>query len=188
MTPEEGIKLLTKQVRGALLRAPLLAGNEAVNFTLDNFKRQGFLGNTFEPWKTRKVGWVKDKRKGRAILVDTGRLRRSIRITKLNQDSVTIGSDVKYARAHNEGASIGVIQSVKAFKRNRTYLDEVSAPRAKKQKWERSVIGQSNVKAHTRRINVRIPKRQFIGNSPYLNARIKRVISAAFLKEINALK
>ena len=166
MTPEEGIKLLTKQVRGALLRAPLLAGNEAVNFTLDNFKRQGFLGNTFEPWKTRKVGWVKDKRKGRAVLVDTGRLRRSIRITKLNQDSVTIGSDVKYARAHNEGASIGVIQSVRGFTRKN---------------------GQS-VKAHTRRINVRIPKRQFIGNSPYLNARIKRVISAAFLKEINALK
>jgi phage gpG-like protein len=155
MTPEEGIKKLAAQVKGALLRAPLLAGNEAVNFALDNFKRQGFMGNTFMPWQSRKVGWKKDKRKGRSLLVDTGRLKRSIRITKLNKDSVTIGSDVKYAKAHNEGASITVVQSVKGFTRK----------------------NGSNVKAHSRRVNIRIPKRQFIGNSPFLEARIKKVIS-----------
>ena len=162
MTPEQGIQQLMNKYRVAVLRVPLLAGNEAVNFTLDNFKMQGFLGATFQPWTTRKGGWKRDKRKGRALLIDTGRLRRSIRITRITADSVAIGSNVKYAQAHNQGASIGVIQSVKSFSRS----------------------NGSSVKAHTRRVNIKIPRRQFIGNSPYLNARISRVITATFLKEL----
>jgi len=162
MTPEQGIQQLMNKYRVAVLRVPLLAGNEAVNFTLDNFKMQGFLGATFQPWATRKTGWKRDKRKGRALLIDTGRLRRSIRITRITADSVSIGSNVKYAQAHNQGASISVIQSVRSFSRS----------------------NGSNVKAHTRRVNVKIPRRQFMGNSPYLNARISRVITATFLKEL----
>jgi phage gpG-like protein len=162
MTPEEGIAILAKRFKGVWLRVPLLVGNEAINFTLDNFRRQGFLGSTFQPWATRKTGWKKDKRKGRAILTDTSRLKRSIRITKLSADEVAYGTDVKYAQAHNEGLKLGIIQSVKSFTRK----------------------SGAEVKAHTRRIDQRIPKRQFMGNSPYLNARITRVVSAAFLKEL----
>ncbi|NOS92456.1 MAG: hypothetical protein HOP30_11075 [Cyclobacteriaceae bacterium] len=189
MTPEQGIAQLQQQFKSVMIRVPLLVGNEAVNFALDNFRMQGFQGATFQPWAKRKVSWVKSKRSGRNLLVDTARLRRSIRITAMTMDYVSIGSDVKYARAHNEGVNgLGVIQTVRGFKRNKTYLDEVSAPRARKAKYEKSIVGQSQVSAHTRRIVMRIPKRQFIGNSPYLDQRIKRVVTAAFMKEIKTLQ
>jgi len=162
MEPAEGIKLLEQKFKSVLPRLPLLAGNEAVNFALDNFKRQGFLGHAFQPWAIRKVGWKKDRRKGRNLLIDTGRLRRSIRIVSLTQTSVTVGSDVKYAKAHNEGLRIGLIQTVKGFTRK----------------------NGSEVKPHTRRIDQRIPRRQFLGESPYLNARIVRVFTAEFMKSL----
>jgi phage gpG-like protein len=189
MTPEQGIAQLQKQFKSVWLRVPILVGNEAVNFTLDNFRLQGFMGATFQSWRPRKVSWKKDKRTGRNLLIDSGRLRRSIRIVSLTTDYVSIGTDVKYAKAHNEGVNaLGVIQTVKGFKRNRTYIDEVSAPGARKARYETTIIGQMQVKSHTRRIVMRIPKRQFMGDSPYLQQRLRRVVSYAFMKEIPSLK
>lgn len=167
MTPEQGIALLQRQFKSVWLRVPLLVGNEAVNFTLDNFRLQGFLGATFYKWRPRKVSWQKNKRPGRNLLIDRVRLKRSIRIVELSFDYVAIGSDVKYARAHNEGVNgLGLIQTVKGFDRK----------------------NGSKVSAHTRRIVMRIPKRQFMGDSPYLQQRLRRVVSYAFMKEIPSLK
>jgi phage gpG-like protein len=167
MTPEQGIAQLQRQFKSVWQRVPLLAGNEAVNFTLDNFRLQGFMGATFQSWRPRKVSWQKNKRPGRNLLIDGGRLRRSIRIVSMSFDYVSIGTDVKYARAHNEGVNgLGVIQTVKGFDRK----------------------NGSKVSAHTRRIVMRIPKRQYMGDSPYLQQRIKRVVSYAFMKEIPTLK
>lgn len=162
----QGIQQLEKQFKAVFLRLPVLVGNVAVNFVLDNFRRQGFLGNTFQRWATRKEGWKKDRRTGRSILVGTGRLRRSIRMTYVGVDSVSIGTDVPYAKAHNEGLQLGVIQTVKSFTRK-----------------SGSVVSQ-----HTRRIDQRLPKRQFIGDSPYLRAKIAREVTAAFMKEIRYIK
>lgn len=149
-----------------MLRLPVIVGNEAVNFVLDNFRLQGFQGNSFEPWAKRKRGWKKDNRSNRNILIDKGRLRRSWRVTKTGPDYVSIGSDVPYAQAHNEGLRVGQIQSVKGFTRR----------------------DGTTVSAHARRINQNIPRRRMIGNSPYLNMRLKRVASAQFLKEIRYIK
>jgi hypothetical protein len=49
-------------------------GNEVVNFSLENFKRQGFLGATFQPWPKRKnpTKWgTKVKNNNRALFVNT---------------------------------------------------------------------------------------------------------------------
>lgn len=168
MTPEQGIAQLQKQFKSVWLRVPVLVGNEAVNFTLDNFRLQGFMGAVFYAWKQRKISWVKEK-PGRAILIGKGTatLKRSIRITNLGINYLAIGTDVKYARAHNEGVNgLGVIQTVKGFSRK----------------------NGSKVTAHTRRIVMRIPKRQFMGDSPYLQQRLRRVVSYAFVKQIPGLK
>lgn len=166
MEPHQQIQLLARQYRGVYARLPLIVGNEAVNFTLDNFRLQGFMGNTFQPWLSRKQGWRKDKRKGRNILIDSGRLRRSIRITQLGPAHVAIGTDVKYARAHNEGLRMGIIQSVHGYtRRNGSFVTQ-----------------------HTRRIDQNIPKRQFMGDSQYLRARLKRVVMAEFMREIRFIK
>ncbi|MBT1702943.1 phage virion morphogenesis protein [Chryseosolibacter indicus] len=162
MTPEEGIRLLQGRFKGVMTRLPVLIGNVAVNFSLDNFRRQGFLSNTLERWPARRRGWRKDNRPNRNILINTGRLRRSIRIIRVTPSMVVVGSDVKYARVHNEGMRIGQIQSVKGHTRK----------------------NGSTVKPHTRRIDQNIPRRRFMGNSPYLNAMISRTVSAEFMKAL----
>ena len=157
---------LDARFRQATGRLPIVLGNEAINFVLDNFQMQGFMGNTFEKWLPRKQGWKKDKRTGRNILIDKGRLRRSWRIAGTSRDYVSIGTDVKYARAHNEGVRLGVIQSVQSYTRR----------------------NNQNVKAHTRRIDMRIPQRKMIGDSPYLRARLIRAARLMYMKEIRYLK
>lgn len=162
----QAIKKLERRIKGALTTLPVLVGNEVVNFSKDSFRKQGWLGNSFEPWPARKAKnkWGKTPRnKGRAILVDTARLRRSIRVIRSDWQSVTIGSDVPYAKAHNDGVRLGIIQNVRSYTR-----------KTKK--------GATPVKAHKRRIDQRLPRRRFLGNSPYLNAQLKRVAMAHIMK------
>ena len=160
------IRDIERKYKSVYTRLPLLVGNEAVNFTLDNFKLQGFIGTTFQKWIPTKKSWGKKKKRGGTILVGRGHLRRSIRITRLSRDAVAIGSNVRYARAHNEGLRLGVIQSVSSYSRR----------------------NGSQVRAHERKINMRIPKRQFMGDSPYLRARLKRIAVAEFMRHIRFLK
>ncbi|MEO8474606.1 MAG: hypothetical protein ABI477_20560 [Chryseolinea sp.] len=42
----------------------------------------------------------------RALLVQTGRLRKSIRLTKVTTNSFSIGSQTPYSAFHNQGAGM----------------------------------------------------------------------------------
>lgn len=170
-----------------LMYAPGMLGNEAVNFFTNSFRQQGWLGNSFQKWPSRKVSkWGKaDKRKGRAILVDSGRLRRSIRIVSNSRGIVRIGTDVPYAKAHNEGMRLGLIQTVRGHKRRLTKLGITKKKALKtrtKIEFGRVDNGFTVVKMHKRRIDQRIPQRQFMGNSPYLTAKLKRILQAELMK------
>ncbi|PHN00579.1 phage virion morphogenesis protein [Flavilitoribacter nigricans] len=139
-------------------------GEEAVSFAKDNFRRQGFKDAILIKWRRRKAGTPRNQ--GRAILVDTGRLKRSIRITRISRagNRVYIGSNVQYAQIHNEGGRVSGRANVRShYRRNRTG-------------------GRSRVRAHTRQVNFRMPKRQFIGPSRELNKRIRRLIRLNLIK------
>lgn len=167
------LRQIEQRFKKVMLYAPVMLGNDAVNFFKDSFKRQGWLGNSFQPWKPRKTvtKWGKTPRnKGRATLVDTGRLRRSIRLVKASNLMAVIGTDVPYARAHNEGVRLGEIQQVKAHERF-TY---------KKQR----LVKPSKVIAHYRRINQNIPQRQFMGQSQYLTKQLQRRLTAELMKSL----
>lgn len=164
------LEQMQQQMIVVLKRAPVLLGNEALNFFLDRFKDQAWLGSSKEKWAPRKKvsKWgKKTARNNRNILIDSGRLRRSVRIIRTGALDVTLGSDVPYARAHNEGLRLGVIQSVRSFNRRTKTGKRVT------------------VKAHTRRINQRLPKRQFMGNSPYLTQKLTRTLAADIIKHAN---
>ncbi len=90
--------------RTAMERSMILIGNEAKNFFVASFRKQGFDDRNVQPWKPRKK---EGKRKGRAILVDSGDLRRSIVREPVNktQLSVKISTDLPYAKVHNEGTT-----------------------------------------------------------------------------------
>lgn len=145
---------------------PQAIGTEAVNFAKDNFRRQGFQDIGVRKWKKRKPG--SQRNKGRGILIDTGKLKRSIRITRITGSRVYIGSNVIYAQIHNEGGRIKGSANVRAHRR-RTRSG-----------------GLTRVKRHTRQVNIRMPKRQFIGRSRMLDRRIQKYIRLRLLKVFKA--
>lgn len=72
---------------------PQIIANEAVNFMLDNFQKQGFQGDeVLLPWAKRKNpnAWGKPDDTGRALLIKSGRGRRSIRIGAISRGRVSI--------------------------------------------------------------------------------------------------
>ncbi|MEM7372806.1 MAG: phage virion morphogenesis protein [Bacteroidota bacterium] len=139
---------------------PRVVGNMAVNFYKDRFRRQGWHDNSFSRWPDRKRP---EKGARRAVLVKSGRLRRSIRIINTTFNSVTVGTDVPYAKIHNEGGQVNVSQSVKRHDRK--------AHRRRVRGREQRVKAHS-VKAHTRSFSATIPQRKYMGRSRLLTKRI----------------
>jgi len=171
MVAEQMAKIQTR-LADTLRTLPAIIGEEAVNFSLQAFDQQAWSGDVQQAWKKRKnpTKWGKADETDRALLVKTGKLKRSVRITRILNDRVRIGaggSDVPYARVHNFGFRGKVNQKVNTFTR-----------RMKNGKVQ-------NVKAHDRTIHQNIPKRQFIGSekdSQYLRARIRRACIAELKK------
>lgn len=158
---------------------PMILGNEAVNFSLDRFRQSNWIDNTTQPWAKRRPGAKRDK--GRAILVDSGRLRRSIRIISIKPGEVKIGTDVPYAAAHNDGVNkvINVREHTRALTKKEVLYD-ITTRNIKTKKGRKVTVkmqsGESIVAAHKRRM--KIPKRRFLGKSMFLELRLKRLIFA----------
>jgi phage gpG-like protein len=156
-----------KELEKFFKNLPIQVGNIALNFYLDSFKRQGFIDTSFERWKARSKADKNQKRRGnRAILTKSGALKRSIKMA-VRGFSIIIYSDVPYAQIHNEGGTITGTANVKAHKR-------------------RMRVGRKSkvvdVKAHPRKVNIKIPKRQFMGESSLLEKRIIKNIELAISK------
>lgn len=144
------LKQIERALAEMLYDMPEQIGMLAVNFSKQRFVEQNWLYTTAEPWQPRKRKRRGGKaRQNGAVLVDSGRLKRSIRIISTTPLSVTIGTDVPYAQIHNDGFS--GVQSVKAHTRK-----------------------GKNVRAHRRKM--KMPKRKFIGNSAALMLEIEKFI------------
>lgn len=164
-----------------LLTLPMTVGDLAVQFYKARFRAEGWYDATFVKWAVRSA---KAKRnKGRAILTNTGRLRRSIRIAKLTQSSVTIGTDVPYARVHNEGFNQAVHvrpHSRGIYKKKKVGTGTLTKTGKQRMKTVTELQSTTQVGQHTR--NMRMPQRQYMGESQYLNKIITRKISTEVLK------
>lgn len=141
---------------------PRIAGTVATSWFKENFRKQGWVQGAV-PWKPRDPSAARNE--GRAILVDSGRLLRSIRAMDFKYMSVTVGSDVPYAGIHNEGGTINKKVWVRAHRR-RTRRG-----------------GLAKVKRHRRQMNLKMPERRFIGESYMLN----RELEAAFNRHLRKL-
>lgn len=161
-----------KKVEAALQPFPRIAANIGHNFFLDRFRQQNWVGNTTEPWKPRKAGSKRNS--GRAILTDSGRLKRSIRVIRASWNAgVAVGTDEPYAAAHNKGLR----KTVRVGEHSRVASRKIAtryskSGRALKTGIKRIRGAGHQVKSHNRKMN--LPKRQFIGDSPVLNNLIQR--------------
>lgn len=155
----------------------------AVKFSKERFRDQAWYDNNKEAWKARKQRRQGGKRKSQTLLVNTGRLKRSIRKIKADQNEVRIGTDVPYAEIHNNGGKITASANVKSY--TRKAHSRKAHSRSRKGNVE-SVPAQNvsshSVKAHRRKMNTAIPQRQFIGNSAKLARDIEKLIVDRFEK------
>jgi phage gpG-like protein len=101
------------------------ASNDALNFYKASFTNQGFTNRSLERWQARKINKLYLKRSistgkkkstfkltkqasraNNALLIKSGRLRRSLRRNTYGL-SFEISSDVPYAQIQNEGGMAG---------------------------------------------------------------------------------
>ena len=176
---DDFFKAFQNRINASIAELPPIVGNMVVNAALDNFRNQAFNG---QPWKARKT---KGRRgNGRQnILVQSGALRRSIRVIRTTATSVTVGSDLPYASVHNDGGEIKRAARTETFVRNR-YTKGVKG---------KMFGGMGAFKKGTtagrgltfRAYSYRMPQRQFLGRTPALDTAINRTVKRHI---INALK
>lgn len=170
MSPDQLLTELNRLATTAHAAMPHLLhsiGTHAVTYAKGNFRRQGFNG---EKWKGRK----KDKTPGRAILIKSGHLRASIHITSTDNDSVSIGTDLPYAKIHNEGGQINH-PSREAILSYSTKGGKLKLAKTKTETQQRKIkeIRRATIKAYTQGM----PKRQFLGPTPQLNTELKSLLN-----------
>ena len=117
-----------------------ITGNEMVNFALDNIRAGSWEGQRWQPRDAKAR-----RNAGRALLVDTGRGRRSID-DKITGDQVKLVAE-EYMVAHNEGVKKTV--SVRGGKR-KAHTRHMNLP-------QRQFTGESD--RQTERINKIIANR-----------------------------
>ncbi|MEA4916558.1 phage virion morphogenesis protein [Proteiniphilum sp.] len=157
----------------------------AVEFSKERFRDQAWLDSTKERWKPRKQRRRGGTKRSQTLLVDTGRLKRSIRKISANADRIVIGSDVPYASIHNYGGTITGTFTVRAHTvkahRRRAHT-RVRSGRTEKIKTQ--TVRSHMVKSHSRKVNMRIPQRQFLGNSYTLRRRIYLLTASRFSRAL----
>jgi len=157
------ITAILDNVSKAIENLPNRVAATAVIFSKKRFVEQNWHDTEEKPWqkRSRQRRGGKARQRG-AVLVDSGTLKRSIRVISADKQRVIIGTDVPYAQIHNEG---------------------LDAPLPVKAHTRRSRKGRSHtVRAHSR--NVKMPKRQFIGESQALATEIKNMIHAEIEKAL----
>lgn len=142
-----------------------------------NFERQGFFG---EKWRRRSS----PLRPGGHILVDTGKLRQSIK-SRTDDTSITFYSDLPYAGIHNEGGEIEVTARMKRYFWYRYMSARGSFGRKKSgelrnNKKNRQLGSEAEFWKAMALIKegktIKIPKRQFLGMAPEVETEVRRII------------
>jgi len=145
-------------------RLPILVGAEAERFFIENFRLQGFQGDSgLEAWVKRKD----DNDPTRQILKKSGHLRQGIKkeVTPNNIRVVVTGVATKYADTHNFGETIKiqVTAKMKSWAWALWYQTFDSKYRAMAMQPEGKVM------------TIKMPQRKFIGNSKQLDKRLQAI-------------
>lgn len=160
---------------------------EALDEFDQNFQREAFFT---QKWARRRY----NDDESRGMLVQSGTLRRSI-TGSITQNSVVIESSVPYAKIHNEGGSITVTRRMKGFFwwKYQTLTGGKSAdgmaanlqrkkngaPRNNKRNRQLTADAAFYLAMALKKVGskINIPKRQFIGMHPQLEAQLRQIFN-----------
>ena len=124
-----------------------------------NFSRGGFFS---KPWPNRRDG-------SSTHLNNTGRLRRSI-TARISGHCVIFTSSEPYAAIHNYGGTITVTEKMKK-------LFWAKYKQTKQERYKHLALMKTGTK-------IKMPQRQFIGNSPEVKKAVEDIVSSAINQEM----
>lgn len=193
MTPEEFRKKLEKNAKGieklVSRTLPVKAGAMAQKHFRENFRKGGFVDDALKPWKpSKRIG----KAKGAAgrygtLLSERKMLYNSIKRKTVPGAAIIYTSDQTqdYAAVHNEGGTIRVTQDMKGWFWRRYYelLDNLERKkdgtlRNNNKNRQLSAEAEFYKAMALKKVGstIKIPKRQFIGDSRRLDKDIMQLI------------
>lgn len=189
MKPNEAIKAIdgkiTKLQRAIARDLPRLVGKHAVDFYQDNFAKQGFQNNGIQKWQpAKRLGTIKgaDGKDG-TLLSRRKELYNSIHPIP-GVAKVTIRSDKPYSRIHNEGGNIPITDKMRKWAWAKYYETSTEGTKTLKTKtytsWSPEKSQEVNFYkglALTKKKQLHIPKRQFMGRSADLNTLLNTKIT-----------
>ncbi|MBA3830155.1 MAG: phage virion morphogenesis protein [Taibaiella sp.] len=171
------LKRLEAAAHAAMPEIVQQAGAIALEFVDENFRLQGFQGITFMPWAQRKHETKKSN--GRAILVQSGNLRKNWSITAQGPDSVTIGNNLPYARIHNEGGTSTHPGGARTLSFRQTRGGQKRFAKANGKGGKIVAMAKVNVGSYT----IHQTQRRMAGNSPVLDNRVEKMIITEILNQ-----
>lgn len=136
---------------------PTWAGNSALNFFLDSWKKEGFSDREFRAWKKRR-----QHVEGRNLLVGkgSGKLRRSLRV-RIGRDFFEVYTTMPYAKIHNEGGTI----EQELTDRQRKYFWAQYYREKRAGNTDRADMFRRMALTKKATLSITIPKRKFMGRS-----------------------
>jgi phage gpG-like protein len=161
-------------IKKALQNLPVQIANTAFNHFDRNFATQSWEG---KKWKPRSPWAVRNE--GRAILHDTGDLRRALtkQVTGSRIRIFIAPPYDKYGNIHNTGGTI----TIPANKKSERFFWAMYAHApsgVEKSRWKAMALKMRSGKS----ITLKIPKRKFIGESEKLNQKIADKIDVVYQK------
>jgi len=151
-----------------------------------NFSRQAFFS---QAWQRRKS----PLRPGGAILIDTGALRRSFNV-ETTGSTITFSYTKEYAEIHNTGGTLTVTAKMKRFFWAKYYSSVGSFDRKKSgEKSGNKRTVQLSTEAEFWKYmalkkvgsKIVIPRRQFVGMDPVVEATVKVIIAENLTQYFN---
>lgn len=173
---------------------PVIAGRMAKDHFQDNFRRGGFVNNGLHPWAAARrlsLGYKSASMNNGTLLSGRKHLFKSIQYTP-GEYRVTIYNDVLYAPIHNWGGEIQRTDRMRKYAWHRFYeACGVSKNNSGKGSLSKEAIA-SNPEAGfwkgmalSRKKSIKIPQRQFIGESQELTDAIKNRLEEEIQKILN---
>ena len=181
-------------------RLPIIVGRMAKDHFQNNFRLQGFLNNGLTKWpetKRQQLGGKSAASQYGPLLSSRNHLFSSIKYTP-GDAAVTIANDLLYASIHNWGGTThpAVTGRMRKFAWAMFYKESGKKQKAtgkgKKQKGmpvtENPRASRWKALALTKktRLNIRIPQRQFIGDSRELSEKVAERITNEIQNILNA--
>lgn len=180
-------------------KLPILVGSMAKDHFQDNFRQGGFTNRGLHQWdesKRQKSGSKKASANYGPLLSRRNHLFNSVKYIP-GDSRVTVTNTVPYAAIHNNGGTVsptvtpkmrgfawaryyetaGISKKMKAGGKARRQREENASEDALR--WKRMALTKK------KKLSIRIPKRQFIGQSEELENKIEQMIETNISNILN---